>query len=527
MKISTHPPKLYQRSSKSALIESSSSSSSSNNIINYATFLSPNELTSQDTLVNVSSEYTRGCHDDINIENESTPLITEDDDKKYSKHSSSPSAYKGKATYFQSTVNTINLMVGMSLISLPFTLKTGGWIPGIGLIVGLGLITLYTAFLLVKCMERFPNVFNLGDLGHAVYGDKGRWIISALYVFELISCGVGYCIVVGDSLYALFHGNNGSIIGSWGIFEWKLAAIAVMIGSSLVESVTIQFLSSVSGILASILLLLITIYDGFSTPNAPGSVWDPADTRLFPINWSDTLINLGLVIFTYSGHSVIPVIFKEMQEPRHFKSMVTFSWNFIMLWLLGVPILTYRMFGSDLKDEFTLNLWETESYNKPLNGMLLWLIIVVSTSKYSLVMSPVAQVFLPKGSTVSSGGDTHGLPQSPSSSSDVHPLVTSKRLFVCCGLGTLVFLIAFLMPEFSQVIGFVGAILSFIITMIFPCMCHLHLFGENISIPERLLNYVLIALGMVGGLLGSYGCLVKMQQSSSSSSSMTTMFYFH
>jgi len=55
--------------------------------------------------------------------------------------------------------------VGIGLLSLPLAFRYSGWILG-GLILTLcGLVTLYTARILARCMEVDPSLITYADIG--------------------------------------------------------------------------------------------------------------------------------------------------------------------------------------------------------------------------------------------------------------------------------------------------------------------------------------------------------------------------
>lgn len=264
---------------------------------------------SADTLI--QTQYNA---DEVSVEtdfqDEQTPLL------RHKRHSTKPHPYT-KSTFSQSVANTVNLLVGLALLSMPYTLKTGGWIYGVGTIVFGGVSTLYTAFLLIKCMKLDSTIQSLGDIGQFAFGNIGRFIVSSIYVLELTSCGISYVLVVSDSLKAIFS--------SVDLLHLQFIAAGLMIVTSLIESLAVLSFASLMGLLASSLLLLITIYDGLSVTESPGSLWSPMPTKLWPDNWM-AILNIGLIVYCYSGHSIVPAIYKDMKNPEKFPSMIITSY---------------------------------------------------------------------------------------------------------------------------------------------------------------------------------------------------------
>ena len=61
-------------------------------------------------------------------------------------------ASTGSATFLQSTTNGINILLGVGVLSLPFSFSVSGWLVGAGLLVLLSLTTNYTGKLIGRIM---------------------------------------------------------------------------------------------------------------------------------------------------------------------------------------------------------------------------------------------------------------------------------------------------------------------------------------------------------------------------------------
>ncbi|KAJ3377798.1 hypothetical protein HDU92_007982, partial [Lobulomyces angularis] len=127
----------------------------------------------------ISNESPYSSTETINIPDESQPLLKNH-------------LITGNTSFIQSIVNSVNLMVGMALLGIPYTLKIGGWVFGLGLIIIAAIVTCFTSFRLINCMNKLNNAWSLGDLAFETFGKKGRYLISIVYIFELVSCGISY-----------------------------------------------------------------------------------------------------------------------------------------------------------------------------------------------------------------------------------------------------------------------------------------------------------------------------------------------
>ena len=61
--------------------------------------------------------------------------------------------------------NSINILVGIGLLSLPLAFKYSGWVLGGIIMVLCGVVTLYTARILARCMEVDPTLITYADIG--------------------------------------------------------------------------------------------------------------------------------------------------------------------------------------------------------------------------------------------------------------------------------------------------------------------------------------------------------------------------
>ena len=87
----------------------------------------------------------------------------------------------------------ITEIVTYGTLSLPYSLAVVGIVPGIILIVFLGVFALYTALILIKFKINHPEVHNMGDAGYILFGPLGwlgREILSAgTLLFAIFAVG--------------------------------------------------------------------------------------------------------------------------------------------------------------------------------------------------------------------------------------------------------------------------------------------------------------------------------------------------
>lgn len=60
---------------------------------------------------------------------------------------------RNKSTFVQTCLNSVNIVVGVGILSLPFALKHAGWVFGLFLLIYFMTISNYTAQLLAMCLD--------------------------------------------------------------------------------------------------------------------------------------------------------------------------------------------------------------------------------------------------------------------------------------------------------------------------------------------------------------------------------------
>lgn len=147
----------------------------------------------------------------------------------------------GQSTLPQTVFNSVNVLIGVGILSLPLGLKYSGWLVGMIFLFSCALLTKYTASILAKCLTTDDSLITFIDLAYVAFGTKGHMITSVLFYLELVGACVALVILFADTLDAVVPG--------WGLVEWKIACGIIFIPLNFVP---LRFLSftSVLGIMS-------------------------------------------------------------------------------------------------------------------------------------------------------------------------------------------------------------------------------------------------------------------------------------
>ena len=147
----------------------------------------------------------------------------------------------GQSTLPQTVFNSVNILIGIGILSLPLGLRYSGWLFGVLFFFLAALTTRYTAGLLAKCLTTDHSLVTFADLAYVSFGSKAQIATSVLFTMELLAACVALVVLFGDSVNAL--------VPIWGNLEWKIFCGALLIPLSFVP---LRYLSitSVFGIVS-------------------------------------------------------------------------------------------------------------------------------------------------------------------------------------------------------------------------------------------------------------------------------------
>ena len=203
-------------------------------------------------------------------------------------------------------------------------------------------------------------------------------------------------------------------------------------------------------------------------------------------------ISFGLIAYAFSGHAVVPSIYKSMKNTQEFEKMVNITFAGVTFSCLIVAMSGYYMFGTTVDDQVTLSLEKSEpGGSSTAMTMLTWLMISTAFSKFTLTAFPLAL----------------GLEELVAKwipSDRVMEIVSS---FIKISLIALALLVAIFIPSFSFLCSLVGLVCTMIVSVIFPAAAHLRLFGTRLSVWEKMIDWFFIMCGVTMAIVGTYATI--------------------
>ncbi|KIY45421.1 hypothetical protein FISHEDRAFT_49546 [Fistulina hepatica ATCC 64428] len=391
--------------------------------------------------------------------------------------------------------NCTAVLLGIGLLSEPLAFSFTGWILGSLLNLGYGWITCYTAKILARIIIADPHLRSYSDIGRKAFGPKSMPIVSGIFCLELFSVSVVLVTLYADSLH--------TIIPTYSSDAYKLWGLIILLPSVFLPLSALASFSIV-GILSIALLIVVVIYDGLTKREAPGSLWNPADTSFVPGTNTQVGLAFGLLMagvssfaLVFSGHAVIPSLTMDMADPSQYEKMLNTAFIVATSLYTLIGYAGYIMFGADVHDEISIDLMNTPGYHPVINQVALWLLVLSPLTKFALTTQPL-------NATIETilGIDHPVLP--PEDVAEKPNILAEWKYLGAVVQRIVVTLssvaVSILVPEFSTVMSFVGAFAAFLLCVIGPLLAKAQLEGAGESWLGRKLGLV-DSLLLVGGIV--------------------------
>ncbi|CAF9906195.1 hypothetical protein IMSHALPRED_004126 [Imshaugia aleurites] len=395
----------------------------------------------------------------------------------------------GQSTLPQTVFNSVNVLIGVGLLSLPLGLKYSGWLIGMIFLLLAAITTRYTASVLAKCLDVNTSLIGFADIAYQAFGERARVATAFLFTVELVATCVALVVLFADSLDALIPG--------WGLIEWKILCGLILIPLNFVP---LHYLSvtSVLGIICSFGIVILIFVDGALKSHSPGSLQDPASTSLFPQRWSTLPLSLGLLMSPWGGHSVFPNIYKDMRHPLKYTRAINYTFVFTYLLDALIAVAGFLMFGQKVLDEVTSNILMSKGYPHAISVCIVVFIAIIPLTKIPLNARPIYNVIekvvgldpqeIPQASgLLGLSGYTRGF------------LKFAIRIFTLA----VIIAIAILVPSFDTIMALMGSAMAFSICVVLPLAFHLKMFGKELKMKEKVLNWFLIVVCSIMAVIGT------------------------
>lgn len=236
--------------------------------------------------------------------------------------------------WWQAAMLMIAETIALGILALPSVLAAIGIVPALILLIGLGIIAIYTGYTLGQFKLRYPHVHNMADAGEILFGPIGRELLGAAQVIFFVFV-LGAHILTASIMFNTLTGHATCTI------VWSVIAMLICLVLTLPRTLhKVSFLCVVSfiSILGAVLITMIAL--GLS-PLSPLVINATHANPFF-----NAFLSVTNIIFAYGGHATFFPFMSEMRDPReYYKALFVLQGIDISLYVV-VAVVIYRYAGN-------------------------------------------------------------------------------------------------------------------------------------------------------------------------------------
>ncbi|ETS86982.1 N amino acid transport system protein [Pestalotiopsis fici W106-1] len=250
--------------------------------------------------------------------------------------------------------------IALGTLSIPSAFATLGMVPGVILSVGLGLVAVYTSYIVGQVKLRYPHVSHYADAGRLLMGKFGYELVGTMFALELIFTVGSHCLTGAIALNNITaHGTCSVVFG----FVSAVILILLAIPPSFAEVAILGYVDFASIIIAVGITIIATGIQ-YTHPTAASVATAAAPWQLWPkegLELAEAFVALGNIIFAYSFALCQFSFMDEMHTPEDFpKSIVALGIIEIVIYTV-TGALIYVFVGQDVQSPALLSAGNTVS----------------------------------------------------------------------------------------------------------------------------------------------------------------------
>lgn len=228
-------------------------------------------------------------------------------------------------------------IVSNGMLSLPSSLAVVGMVPGLIIIVFLGVFATYTSWLLVEFKLRHPQVHTMADAGYIMFGPIGREILGfGTICFAIFGAG-GQLLAGQNALASLSDSKLCSVVYT------VIFAVPTTLLSMPRTLHGLGFLS-----VLSVLCITTAAVVGMVAAGQYPTEGRVVEVTAANADFYTAFSSITNPVFAFAGHFMFFVIISEMKQPRHAMRSAYVLQSFSTTLYAAFAGVTYGYLGSQV-----------------------------------------------------------------------------------------------------------------------------------------------------------------------------------
>jgi proton-coupled amino acid transporter len=385
----------------------------------------------------------------------------------------------GSASNSQVVVNIIISFVGAGILGVPDAMRRAGWLLGSVALLTTSALNLYCMILLPavkkalisgRYSHKAEQITSYGDVGLVILGERGEKVVNICLGISQAGFATAYIIFIAANLLHLAN-----IPRSVTCLTCVPGLAFLVQFRSMAQLAPFSLLANVANGCALVSVLL----------QDAETVIKPHDDTIHAVRWDGFMYIVAITIYSMEGIGLILSLEASAKHHGAFRWLLQAVLAAISLFMAFFGSMGYWAFGDDTQAPVTLNLAGHWSSNFVKLALCLGLYLT-----FPVMMFPIWSI-----------------------SESVFPVLNEhafSRIGFRASLVVLSALVAYAVPNFGNFLSLVGSSICTILGFILPCYFHLQVFGKELEVWQRALNYFLLVGGVLFGILGTYNSFLAL-----------------
>ncbi|KAJ6043760.1 hypothetical protein N7499_006179 [Penicillium canescens] len=256
------------------------------------------------------------------------------------------------------TVVLIVEAIALGTLSIPSSFATLGMVAGIICTVGIGLVAIYTSYVIGQVKLAYPEITNYADAGRLMGGRVGYEIVSVMLGLQLTFLTASHCLTGTIALQVVTQSTICAVV--FGVV-CAVILLALAVPPSFTEMAILGYIDFGSIIIAIGITIIAAGIENNNTAttavqSAAWSAWPPKGT-----SFTDAFIAVSNIIFAYSFAICQFSFMDEMHTPKDYvKSIWALGITEIVIYTVSSALI-YSFIGAEVKGPAMLSINETVS----------------------------------------------------------------------------------------------------------------------------------------------------------------------
>ncbi|PYH45595.1 uncharacterized protein BP01DRAFT_340348 [Aspergillus saccharolyticus JOP 1030-1] len=224
--------------------------------------------------------------------------------------------------------------VSLGVLSLPATLTALGLVPAIILIIGLGILALYTGYVIGQFRERHPSIHNLADAGEILMGRFGRELFGLGQILFSIFIMGSHIVTFTVMMNTITDHGTCSMV-------FSVVAFVICLVLSLPRTIKNLTYISCASFLSIFTAVMITMIGVGVQYKGGQNISVTTDTNLY-----HAFNGVTQIVFAYCAHVAFFGLIAEMEEPKDFPKALCLLQGFEIALYITAAIVIYYFVGN-------------------------------------------------------------------------------------------------------------------------------------------------------------------------------------